>query len=75
MWGDDEIELTSCPRDHVTRDVRGLIRAIDMLDVIPPVAGGFLDQTAAFVDGLEFWRAEESHWYRVNEEKRARKHG
>ena len=51
-------------------EVDELIGAIDMLHIMPPIAGGFLDQTAAFVDGLRFWRGEELRWARYREEKK-----
>lgn len=51
--------VTGCPYDAITPDVRALIRLCDFADKGNlPRAGGVLDQTASFADGLEFVRWE-----------------
>ena len=68
-WGGTSIEIAECPCEYA-RDAGELIDAIDMVGTMPPVLAGFLDQTAMFVDGLRFWRAEESRWRRHHAEKK-----
>lgn len=52
--------------------VVGFQRAWNMLEScnVPPVAGGSIDQAAAFLDACAVMSAQRVHWERLNEQRR-----
>jgi hypothetical protein len=55
--------IAECPRLQVTSDIWTLIMAADLAEKGSwPFAGGWMEQTAACVDGVRFWWAEKSRW-------------
>jgi hypothetical protein len=66
------IEVTGCPLHAVTPDVWDMLNVIDAWDgqKIPPVAGGYHDQTECFLQSLRFVKAEESRVRRRQDARR-----
>jgi hypothetical protein len=57
--GAGEIRISSCPKKLIETDAIDLIEAARFLeDGILPIQAGYLDQTAAFLDGVRFYRGE-----------------
>ena len=55
------ITVSRCPQKLIGEDIRMLLRGADLADKGSwPVTGGWLDQSASFVDGVQFVRAEEA---------------
>lgn len=58
-----QIELTICPLKFVPADVWELLGSAELYEKgLPPVAGGSLDQAAAFVAACRVVWAEENRW-------------
>lgn len=57
--GTGEYEVTECPNQWIGSEVHGFARLADLFDKgLPPVAGGALDQTRAFLDAESAWRRD-----------------
>lgn len=57
-----EIDITVCPLMIITSDVREVIKYVDLVKSLPPVAGGALDQAKVFIDAMDFIMNEEQMW-------------
>jgi hypothetical protein len=53
--GAGHTELRTCPKMSVSGDVWGMMLQVELFEKgMPPLAGGSLDQTEAFLDVMEF---------------------
>ena len=51
--------ITCCPQKFIDRDVREFIQLAELCAKgLPPVLGGSLDQTAAFLDGYHYYQSK-----------------
>ena len=61
--GAGQFPISGCPKKMLSRDIFELCRLASFMDDgLPPVAGGALDQTAAFLTGYGFLKAEDAGW-------------
>ena len=57
------LQITDCPLCVVPEDAWQLLRLARLYEKgLPPVAGGALDQAAAFVEACDFVWNEEKYW-------------
>ena len=55
--------MTRCPLEELTEDVAEALRIADFWRRgIPPVAGGYLDQTDSIIEACEMIWREEAAW-------------
>lgn len=58
-----EIDITECPLETITNDVREIIALTELFQKgLPPISGGTLEQAKVFVEAARFIIGEEQRW-------------
>jgi hypothetical protein len=60
--GSGDETVRGCPYARISPEVSDLIELVRMSDVALPVAGGIMDQTQSFVQGMRVVRAARAKW-------------
>lgn len=63
--GTGTLAVTSCPRKQIEPSIWELLESVSFAENgLPPVGGGALDQTQAFLDGYQLVKSHDARWKR-----------